>query len=231
MENILISQNTNLTVSQKGIFDNIIKDMETTCSNVLNSYDVYERISSLTGSAGTGKTFMTVQIVKRLIQEKITCAITAPTHKAAGVIANLLLKNNINKTPKTIHSFLGIKPFIDFRTGIESFVVDKKAKKVPVDVLIVDESSMINDELFGLICEALDENLVQFVLFVGDPNQLLPVSGSSNIIFKINKQYKLTEIVRQGDSLRFLDAYSVNDVTIYHIPLKRMLSFIKIVLV
>jgi hypothetical protein len=76
-----------------------------------------------------------------ILDAKISCAITAPTHKAAGVISNLFFENKINATAKTIHSFLGIKPMIDYATGIESFVVDKKSKRMPVDVLLVDESS------------------------------------------------------------------------------------------
>ncbi len=143
--------------------------------------------------------------VKKLMDDKISCAITAPTNKAASVIGELMLKNNINKTPKTIHSFLGIKPYIDYKTGVESFVVDKKAKKSPVDVLIVDESSMISTELFELICEALDTNLVRYVLFVGDPNQLLPISGSSNTIFELKNQYKLIEIMRQAKDSYIID--------------------------
>jgi ATP-dependent exoDNAse (exonuclease V) alpha subunit len=160
---------------------------------------------SLLGSAGTGKTYLTVEIVKKLIESKISCAITAPTHKAAGVIGQLLLKNNINKTPKTIHSFLGIKAFIDYKTGVESFVVDKKAKRTAVDVLIVDESSMVNAELFELIQESLEENWARFVLFVGDSNQLLPVSGSSNMIFELKNQYKLTQIIRQAKGSYIID--------------------------
>jgi reverse gyrase len=57
---------------------------------------------------------------------------------------------------------------------------------------------MINDDLFELIIEALESNLVRYVIFVGDPNQLLPVSGSSQTIFNLKNQYKLTEIVRQA---------------------------------
>ena len=199
MSDLIVKPQTELTSCQLHILKNLSDTIEHTCSSVLNSTDLYSRMFSLTGSAGTGKTFLTVQIIKKLIELNISSAITAPTHKAAGVIGELLLKNEINKTPKTIHSFLGIKPFIDYATGIETFVVDKKANKSFVDVLIVDESSMINYELFELIEEALEANLVRYVVFVGDPNQLLPVSGSSNAIFELPNQYKLTQIVRQAE--------------------------------
>lgn len=205
MSNLSTVQNLTLTNTQLEIFTKVFTNMDSTCKSILNSDDIYSRMSSLIGSAGTGKTFLTVQIIKKLMDEQISCAITAPTNKAASVIGELMLRNNINKTPKTIHSFLGIKPYIDYKTGVESFVVDKKAKKSPVDVLIVDESSMISTELFELICEALDTNLVRYVLFVGDPNQLLPISGSSNTIFELKNQYKLIEIMRQAKDSYIID--------------------------
>ena len=205
MSNLATIQNTNLTNDQLQILNKLFVDIDLNCSNILNSYNLYSKMASLTGSAGTGKTFLTVQIIKKLYESNISCEVTAPTHKAASVIGKELNKNSINKTPKTVHSFLGIKPFIDYTTGVETFVVDKKVKKIAVDVLIVDESSMISDELFHLICEALESNLVKYVLFVGDSNQLLPVSGSSNIIFELKNQYKLTQIIRQAK-----DSYIIN---------------------
>lgn len=194
-----LTQETSLTKDQINALSSIFNNIEYTCSNILNSNDIYSRISSLTGSAGTGKTYLTVELIKKILSNNLSCSVTAPTHKAAGVISKLLIKNEISVTSKTIHSFLGIKPFIDFETGIETFVVDKKVKKISVDVLIVDESSMINNELFELILEALDSNLVRYVVLVGDQNQLLPVSGSSNMIFKLKNQYKLNQIVRQAE--------------------------------
>lgn len=198
MSNLPVIQNINLTGDQARILAKIYEDVNSTCSNILNSNDIYSRMVSLTGSAGTGKTFLTVQIIKKLCESNISCSVTAPTHKAASVIGEAIYNNGIKISAKTIHSFLGIKPFIDYATGIESFTVDKRAKKIAVDVLIVDESSMINDDLFELIIEALESNLVRYVIFVGDPNQLLPVSGSSQTIFKLKNQYKLIEIVRQA---------------------------------
>jgi RecG-like helicase len=123
------TQNINLTDDQSRILAKIYEDANSTCSNILNSNDIYSRIVSLTGSAGTGKTFLTVQIIKKLCESNISCSVTAPTHKAASVIGEAIYNNGIKISAKTIHSFLGIKPFIDYATGIESFTVDKRAKK------------------------------------------------------------------------------------------------------
>lgn len=197
MANITPTSNQ-LTTDQENILSSIFELSNVICSSVLNSNDIYSKMVSLVGSAGTGKTFLTVQMIKKFIDAKISCAVTAPTHKAAHVIGEQLSRYNINKTAKTIHSFLAIKPFIDYNTGTETFTADKSAKKMAVDVLIVDESSMISQELFELIVEAIEGNWVKFVIFVGDPNQLLPINGSSNVIFELPIQFKLTQIVRQA---------------------------------
>lgn len=127
----------------------------------------------LTGDAGTGKSFLIGAIVKC---KKFT-AVTAMTGSAA-----LLINGS------TLHSFLGI--------GLAKEPAEKLAKSVrkftPVvtriletKTLIVDEVSMMSDELF----EKVDAFLkilkrssrpfggIQMVL-VGDPFQLCPVEGS-----------------------------------------------------
>lgn len=168
-------------------------------NNVLKSTNLEDYQLSLTGSAGTGKTFLTTQIVKTLESMKIVLAVTAPTHKAASVLSELFIKNKLKTTPRTIHSFLNIKPFIDYEKGIESFKPDKtKKESLYIDVLIVDESSMIGIELYDYILEEIEKGRVGTVLFVGDPNQLLPINGENSSIYKLKNQYKLTEIVRQA---------------------------------
>lgn len=228
MSNSSTVQQHQLTHDQATILETLIESINGVCSSVLNSYDLDSKMSSLVGSAGTGKTYLTVQIVRKLLDAKISCAITAPTHKAAGVISNLFFENKINATSKTIHSFLGIKPMVDYETGIESFAVDKKSKRVPVDVLLVDESSMISDELFDLILEALESNLVRYVIFIGDPNQLLPVNGSSSAVFEIKNQHRLTQIVRQAkDSYIIKLANSIKEIieSKRYLPLDQFLKY------
>jgi ATP-dependent exoDNAse (exonuclease V) alpha subunit len=130
---------------------------------------------------------------------KISLAVAAPTHKAAAVLADLFIKNKLKTTPRTIHSFLNIKPFVDYEKGIESFKKDKTKKEDgPIDVLIVDESSMIGTELYEYILEEIEKEKVGTVIFVGDPNQLLPINGENSSIYELKNQYKLTEIVRQA---------------------------------
>jgi len=199
------NNNTNLTSHQQEIFNNIISMIESKVTNVLKSTNINDYLISLAGAAGTGKTYLTTQIAKYLIQKNkkdnndFSFTITAPTHKAVGVLAGILSKDNINASCKTIHSFLGIKPFRDYNTGEEKFTIDKTKKhKDTTSILIVDESSMIGKELYEYILEAIEDNRVNLVIFIGDPYQLLPIDNSKNNIFEIKNSFTLTQVVRQA---------------------------------
>lgn len=188
-----------LNEKQRLIHDQIIELIKKNNNCILKSNDLEDYQVSLTGSAGTGKSYLTMQIVKTLELMKISIAVTAPTHKAASVLSELFIKDRLKTTPRTIHSFLRIKPFIDYERGIEFFKPDKTKKDDgPIDVLIVDESSMVGTELYEYILEEIEKGKVTTVIFVGDPNQLLPINGENSSIYELKNQYKLTEIVRQA---------------------------------
>ena len=200
--NVLTNNNT-LTPHQKEVFNNIINDITMNTQSILKSNDIYDNLLSLSGPAGTGKTYLTTQIVEYFIENKNVLddgvCVTAPTHKAVSVLSSILRENKIQATRKTIHSFLSIKPFKDFKTGEEKFSVDKTTKLPPcATLLIIDESSMISANLYEYILEAIEDGRVNTVLFIGDPYQLLPVDNSKTEIFTLRQQYKLTEIVRQA---------------------------------
>ncbi len=205
--NNISKQNTNqkintLTPHQNKIFTSAISLIESRVTSILKTDDIQDYMLSLTGAAGTGKTYLTSQIAQYLRDKRdgdFSFIITAPTHKAVSVIAQMLRKNKIQASCKTIHSFLGIKPFRDFDKGIETFKVDKTKKTYDTaSILIVDESSMIGSELFEYIKEAIEEERVKFVFFIGDPYQLLPVNNSENEIYTLKNQLKLEEVVRQA---------------------------------
>ncbi len=199
----LINNTTPLTQHQQDVFNKIIFDVTSNAQSILKTNDIYNNLLSLWGPAGTGKTYLTTHIVKYFIEnEKILddgVCITAPTHKAVSVLSNILRENKIQASTRTIHSFLGIKPFRNDNNGEEKFTIDKTVKNPPsATLLIVDESSMISANLFEYIIEAMEVGRVNTVLFIGDPYQLLPVDDSKTEIFSMKKQYQLNEIVRQA---------------------------------
>lgn len=194
-----LTHNT-LTEHQAAVYQDICARITAILDNkILTSNDLSDYILSLKGAAGTGKTYLTTHLVKFLKNSNIDFVVTAPTHKAVGVLSRSLKENGIDNTCKTIHSFLGVKQFRDYDTGIEKFTIDKTVQQdQKATVLIVDESSMIGNELYGYILEKLKNNLVECVLFVGDPYQLLPISGENHKIYKLKQQFELQEIVRQA---------------------------------
>jgi len=209
MTKIVASNTPKMILEQQAIFKEITSLIDKRVADVLQSYNIKDYMISLIGAAGTGKTFLTVQIIKYLVEKyplkayndlsKHNFAVTAPTHKAVSVIANMLREQNIQASCKTIHSFLGIKPFIDYEKGTETFRVDKTKKtKERTTILIVDESSMVGSELFEYIIEAIEENRVKVVLFIGDPYQLLPIEKGDNLIYSLPQSYTLNKVVRQA---------------------------------
>lgn len=189
-----------LTKHQSDTYSSIcIKIKNILDTKTLISSDLSEYMISLKGAAGTGKTYLTTHIVKFLKANDIDFTITAPTHKAVSVIAKILFDNEVESTCKTIHSFLGVKPQIDYDTGVEKFVIDKTVKQdQSTTVLIVDESSMIDNQLYEYISDKLKSNRIGLVFFVGDPYQLLPINGVNHQIYQLKYQFELHEIVRQA---------------------------------
>lgn len=201
--NINLKTPTNeLTPHQREVFNNVTSLIDSKVKSILKSNNLDDYMLSLTGAAGTGKTYLTTQIAKYLRDKKdkdFSFTITAPTHKAVAVISSMLRANKIQASCKTIHSFLGIKPFRDFDKGIETFKIDKTKKAhESASILIVDESSMIGAELFSYIKEAIEEERINFVFFIGDPYQLLPVDNSENKIYSLKNRFSLDEVVRQA---------------------------------
>jgi len=149
--------------------------MQNTALNILKTgHNVF-----LTGSAGTGKTYILNQYILYLKSRKIYPTIVAPTGIAASHLGG-----------QTIHSFfsLGIRDEID-----DSFVqnlLDKKyiqVKFAKLKVLIIDEISMVSPFLFtamDTILKAFKKNDKPFggiqVILSGDFFQLPPISRAKD---------------------------------------------------
>ena len=197
----------NLTTHQKNVFDHIIDDLK----EIVTAGSIWGNMISLAGSAGVGKTFMTAEIIKHLQELKLSITLTTPTHKALSVSRNMANSLNIKSIRiQTIQSFLNVKLFTNYETGKRIFQVDKTSRdKNFADVLIVDESSMINDDLLMHIDQAVKEGRVKSVLFVGDHYQLPPIDGQSIVVQKLVKQYELEEIIRQAEDSYIIKIASI----------------------
>ena len=194
-----------LTPHQLEIFEEITSKIKENLSRRVSSIPLSDRFLSLTGAAGTGKSYLTSAIVDEIDNTlpvgQYDIQITAPTHKALKVMTEMLFYSyNIGVNCSTIHSFLNIKQSYDYETGAEIFTVDRAKDKVNrASLLVVDESSMVSNELFEFILEIVRKGYINTVLFISDSYQLLPVNQSSlNNVFRLKNQYKLTKIVRQA---------------------------------
>ena len=129
----------------------------------------------ITGSAGTGKTYLLNEYTQYLKERRVYPTIVAPTGIAASHLGG-----------QTIHSFfsLGIRDSID--EGYVEFLLDKKYLKTrfsKLKLLIIDEVSMISPEIFSamdLILRGFKGTDAPFggvqVVISGDFFQLPPVS-------------------------------------------------------
>ena len=159
----------------------------------------------LTGHAGTGKTYLMQRLTKNMLANKRRVILSAPTHKAVTVLARKLAEAKIEGvTCRTIHSVLSLKakPHTDRLV----FQRDRGAEPVTADVVVVDECSMVDEDLFRHIKRHLPN---AFVLFVGDPAQLPPVGETESQTFRTPNRSHLTTIVRQAAGNPILAAANV----------------------
>jgi len=189
-----------LNGEQAECFDALTKEI------IIKSHDAVV----LKGYAGTGKTYL----IKKVIEYINMCfpdrsiAVTAPTNKAVSVLQKGGVFNS-SVTYSTLHKLLGLKESID-KNGVQSF---SPVKGTTPDIskyryLVVDEVSMLNDELFISIMELAGKQNVQ-VIFMGDPAQIPPINKEHSLPFLDNPfdmlKLELTEIMRQTEEHPIVD--------------------------
>ncbi|HEV7482987.1 MAG TPA: ATP-dependent RecD-like DNA helicase [Solirubrobacterales bacterium] len=120
------------------------------------------RVSVLTGGPGVGKTVCTREIVAEAEAANATIALCAPTGRAAR-----RLEEATGHEAQTIHRMLEWMP------GREPAF--KPGHPLPVDLLIVDESSMLNLRLAEVLLGGVAETT--HIVLVGDADQLPPIGA------------------------------------------------------
>lgn len=152
---------------------------------------------ALTGAAGTGKTACTTMMLKVCEERNLHVALAAPTGKAAMRLNEMILKAQIASKPTaaTIHKLLGYQG--------ERWTYNERCK-LPVDVLFIDECSMIDIVLMSRLIDALPHTAA--VVFIGDHNQLPPVGAGAVFRDMIESELchvvKLETVFRQAGALR-----------------------------
>lgn len=155
----------------------------------------------ITGGPGTGKSTITNAILK--ISEQLTgnILLAAPTGRAAKRMSEIT-----GRTAKTIHSLLEV----DFKSG---GFKRKRDNPLVCDLIIIDESSMIDTHLMFSLLKAIPRTAR--VIFVGDINQL-PSVGPGNVLLDMIRSLQipvvtLTEIFRQAQGSQIIvNAHKIN---------------------
>jgi exodeoxyribonuclease V alpha subunit len=152
---------------------------------------VRRRFAVVAGGPGTGKTTTVARIVALLCEQAARAgeapplvALAAPTGKAAARLqeavqaqaSTLAVDDGIRATLRelsasTIHRLLG------WRAGTTSRFRHDRDRRLPHDVVIVDETSMVSLSLMARLIDALraDARLV----LVGDPGQLASIEAGA----------------------------------------------------
>ncbi len=167
-------------------------------------------VSIITGGPGTGKTRIIEGLAQVLVNGfRKTIRICAPTGRAAKRIAeNHALKKF---QPSTIHMLKAM--------------IDSSAKDIEFDTLIVDESSMIDINLFNDLVKMLPSGS-QLVL-IGDVDQLPPVGAGQPfldlirskkiVVSRLSKQFrqgsdsvipKVARAINKGELIEFSSDFS-----------------------
>lgn len=118
---------------------------------------------------------------------------TAPTNEAVRVMS----KTTGRPYNQTIYSLLGLA--LVHQDDKKPVLKPQGTPKLKdYDVIIIDEASMIDTELFELIQEQLNKFTFIKVIYVGDEAQLPPVKDEGNCskVFSIENKVILTEVQR-----------------------------------
>lgn len=161
-------------------------------------------ISILNGAGGTGKSFSTQAVINMLKDHHKTFRLFSPTGKAAKVLADYTKEN-----ATTIHRGLGYTPM---GWGYN------QEHKIMCDIVIIDEFSMVDIQLFKRVIDAVDFNTTKLLL-IGD-NAQLPSVSCGNLLHdfmetKLIPTTTLTKVFRYGEGglmkvatdVRFCESY------------------------
>jgi len=163
---------------------------------------INEKLIIITGGPGTGKTTLIRAIIEILEKKELAIHLAAPTGRAAKRMYEATRRH-----AKTIHRLL------EFNPSTMSFDRNQE-RPLKTDLLILDETSMIDIVLFYNVLKALPDTAK--LILVGDADQL-PSVGPGNVLNDLIasgrlKTVHLRKIFRQArQSLIIVNAHRINN--------------------
>ena len=163
-------------------------------------------ITIVTGGPGTGKTYNIKKYLEEAENRGIRVALAAPTGRAAKRINEVT-----GYSAKTIHRLLECTGDID---GKSIYFARNEETKLEIDMLIVDEMSMVDEYIMYNLIRAVPEYVD--IILVGDVNQLPSVGAGQVLKDMIDSSLfnvkQLNKIHRQNEgSLIVTNAHKVNE--------------------
>ena len=160
------------------------------------------KVSVLTGGPGTGKTTTLQMLIHALNDGDYAYKLASPTGRAAKRLSEATAA-----PASTIHRMLG------FSAEIGGFEHDEE-NPLPVAMLVIDEASMLDLQLFHSLLRALPASA--HLLLVGDVDQL-PSVGAGNVLRDVIESgiasvTRLDQIFRQDDDSHIVsNAHRINE--------------------
>lgn len=170
-----------------------------------------KRIIVITGGPGVGKTTLLNSLLQILTAKKLTCRLCAPTGRAAK-----RLSEATGLEAQTIHRLLEFQPSAGGFTRHEE-------NPLEADLLIVDESSMVDVRLMHALLKAHPPG--GSLILVGDVDQL-PSVGPGTVLGDLIQSgvvpvVRLTEVFRQAAASRIITAaHAINQGFLPDLPAK-----------
>lgn len=196
---------TTLLDNQCLIFKKNTYNIEKKLSELL--YEKRESITIITGGPGTGKTYNINKYIEEAKDKGLKLALCAPTGRAAKRITEVT-----GYEAKTIHRLLECISDKGDKNNSVYFNYNEE-NKLNIDLLIVDEVSMVDEYLMYALIRAIPDYTM--VLLVGDVDQL-PSVGAGDVLkdmieSKLFDVKILDKIYRQGNGSNIVvNAHKIN---------------------
>jgi exodeoxyribonuclease V alpha subunit len=155
--------------------------------------DMGRQLGFITGGPGTGKTTILSHAVAALESQGVQVILAAPTGKAAKRMTEATGRDAV-----TLHRLLEFRPehVVDCETCSRSTGSYKRVS-IGRAAIIVDESSMVDLQLWGELMRAVNSGGLQAaVRFVGDADQLPPVGPGQPFQDHLKALADTTNVVR-----------------------------------